>query len=467
MTRWLSFALLLLIIVAVGIVFYRVMIGFVLPLFLAAILVIMFRPLYRGLLDRWKGRERLAALVTTLAVVLMVLLPMGLILTLAAIEASTLAAKLRGPDLQQKRDEVFKKLQLEYEFAAEIRYLESSLETLQADARHGATAHGDPLAYQRLVDVSKQLHDRLAAVHRTFDSLNKAIEEFTELTQYGEQPLRIGTLEYQKQLEDAADRLRAFKLELLGGEMRSWLKEVANPTNEEISALSAKFFSGAPGFLRSVGGATTGFLASLVIQGAIMIFAMYFFLTDGPSMVRTFMRLSPLDDSHERELIDEFDRITRAVVLATILSAVIQGLLAGIGFWIAGVGAIFLLTMLTIIFAMVPFVGAASVWLPACLWLYFSEGRPVAAILLGVYGALIVSSSDNFIKPLVLAGQSNLHPLLALLSVLGGVQALGPIGILVGPMVVVFLQTLLNILQREIIYLEHRNGPPIHGTAVR
>jgi len=194
---------------------------------------------------------------------------------------------------------------------------------------------------------------------------------------------------------------------------------------------------------------------------------MYFFLTDGPSMTRTFMRLSPLDDTHERELIDEFDRISRAVVLATVLSALVQGLLAGIGFWLAGVGAIFLLTMLTIVFAMVPFVGAASVWLPACLWLYFSEGRPVAAIILGIYGALIVSSSDNFIKPMVLAGQSNLHPLLALLSVLGGVQALGPIGILVGPMVVVFLQTLLNILQREILYLEQKNGPRSPVPAVR
>lgn len=467
MTRWLSFALLLLIIVAVGIVFYRVMIGFLLPLFLAAILVIMFRPLFQALSNRWKGRERLAAFVTTLAAVLMVLLPMSLVVTLSAIEASTLAAKLRGPDLQQKRDEILKKLKLEYEFAPEIRYLESSLETLQEDARHGATAHGEPLAYQRLVDVSKQLRNRLAAVHRTFDSLDKTIEEFTRLTQYGEQPHRIGTLEYQKQLELAADRLQAFKLELLGGEMRTWFKEVANPTNEEISTISAKFFAGAPGFLRSIGGATTGFLATLIMQGAIMLFAMYFFLTDGPSMIRTFMRLSPLDDTHERELLDEFDRISRAVVLATVLSALIQGLLAGIGFWLAGVGAIFLLTMLTIVFAMVPFVGAASVWLPACLWLYFSEGRPVAAIILGIYGALIVSSSDNFIKPLVLAGQSNLHPLLALLSVLGGVQALGPIGILVGPMVVVFLQTLLNILQREILFLEQKNSPRSPVPAVR
>ena len=125
----------------------------------------------------------------------------------------------------------------------------------------------------------------------------------------------------------------------------------------------------------------------------------------------------------------------------------------------------FLLTALTIVFALVPFVGAASVWLPACLWLYFSEGRPWAAIILAIYGMVVVSSSDNFIKPFVLAGHSNLHPLLALLSVLGGVQALGPIGILVGPMVVVLLQTLLNILQRELSVIEQKTPPPAQSPA--
>jgi predicted PurR-regulated permease PerM len=168
-------------------------------------------------------------------------------------------------------------------------------------------------------------------------------------------------------------------------------------------------------------------------------------------MIETVMRLSPLDDAYERELIQDFDRISRAVVLATLLSAATQGVLAGLGFWIAGVNAVFLLSLLTVVFALIPFFGAASVWLPTCLWLYFYEERAWPAILLAVYGAVIVSSSDNFIKPLVLHGQSNLHPLLALLSVLGGVQALGPIGILVGPMVVVYLQTLLNILRRELM----------------
>jgi len=107
--------------------------------------------------------------------------------------------------------------------------------------------------------------------------------------------------------------------------------------------------------------------------------------------------------------------------------------------------------------ALVPFVGAAAVWVPCCIWLYMT-GHHLAAILLAVYGVLIVSMADNVIKPLVLHGQSGLHPLVALLTILGGVTALGPIGILVGPMLVAFLQALLNMLNAELESMAHRRA---------
>ena len=87
---------------------------------------------------------------------------------------------------------------------------------------------------------------------------------------------------------------------------------------------------------------------------------------------------------------------------------------------------------------------------PARSYLGAVEQRWTAAIFLAIYGAAVVSSIDNVIKMYVLHGRSTMHPLFALLSVLGGVQVFGPIGILVGPMVVVFLQTLLEILNHEL-----------------
>ena len=196
-----------------------------------------------------------------------------------------------------------------------------------------------------------------------------------------------------------------------------------------------------------------------------MIIGLYFFLLDGPAMLESLQGLSPIEDKHEKELAEEFARVSRAVVVATLLSAAVQGILAGLGFWFCGLESIFLLTLLSGVLAMVPFVGAAAVWIPCALYLYFVDNNPYAAIGLAIYGGAIISMADNIIKPWILHGQSNLHPLLALLSVIGGVAVLGPIGILIGPMIVVFLQTLLKILQREMHLMENTKTPAIESAA--
>jgi len=177
---------------------------------------------------------------------------------------------------------------------------------------------------------------------------------------------------------------------------------------------------------------------------------LYFFLADGAGMVEAVMALSPLDNTYEQQLLDEFDRASRAVVLATLATAVTQAALAGLGFFIAGVDAVVLLMVLTAVLSMIPFIGAASVWLPVGLWLIFIDNRPGWGIFILLYGNFIVSMSDNIVKPFILHGQSNIHPLLALISIFGGVNVLGPIGILIGPMIVIFFQTMLKILHTEL-----------------
>src|SRR5205085_10993062 len=100
----------------------------------------------------------------------------------------------------------------------------------------------------------------------------------------------------------------------------------------------------------------------------------------------------------------------------------------------------FLLAVLTMVLAIVPFIGAIPIWGSCALWLFLHDGRPQAAAALAIYGTVLGIVGDNLIKPWVLHGRSNLHPLLGLLSVLGGVQALGPIGSVVGLMAVAILQ---------------------------
>ena len=130
----------------------------------------------------------------------------------------------------------------------------------------------------------------------------------------------------------------------------------------------------------------------------------------------------------------QFDSVTRAVVVATLLSAFVQGLLAGIGYYLAGVSSVFLLTALSMLLTLVPFVGAAMVWVPVCLWLYAVEGRVVAAVLLAPYCVAVVSMVNNLDQ--AVGAARPLEPP----SAVGPVERArrraghGPIGIFVGPM---------------------------------
>jgi predicted PurR-regulated permease PerM len=189
------------------------------------------------------------------------------------------------------------------------------------------------------------------------------------------------------------------------------------------------------------------FLFDFLVACFVFTLALYYFLADGPQMLGTIMKLVPLDEGNQRRLISEFDEISRAVVSSHLLGGLVIAILTGIGFYFAGLNSIFLLMMLTFLGSMVPIVGSASVWVTVCAWLGLVDERLGTAIVLGLYCLAVVTLVDTVLKPALLHGQSKLNPLLAVLSVLGGVAALGPVGVFVGPMAVAFLQVGLNMLQ--------------------
>lgn len=395
MPRVVSFIVLLAIILLIGSVFFQVMAQFLVPLFLAAVMVVIFNPLHRWICRRMPDRPRLAALLSTVAIVLIVLLPISGMLIRAVAE---------GADLYRSFSDEETTVVVE-EDTAVVTVRETPVE-------QGAEA-GD-LAEQDDPDDESE-------------SVAIFIEELVE---------RVNPM------------LVRFRLPLLDP------AKVQPYVEEKFRTAAAPL---ALGGMRILGSTLVGL--------AIMILSIYYFFADGPAMITALMKMSPLDDQYEQELLDKFSDISRAVVVATLLSAIVQGLLAGMGYWVVGIERVFFLTSLTVFLAMVPFVGAAAVWLPVSLWLVFytgdpayPEGRLFAGVALAIYGGTVVSMVDNLIKPLILHGQSNLHPLLALLSVIGGVQVLGPIGILVGPMLVAFLQALLNMLNKELHQLGNESA---------
>jgi len=379
--RVISFFVLLAVVLLIGSMFFQVMAQFIVPLFLAAVLVVVFRPLHEWMFRRCGQRPKLVAALTTFAIVLIVLLPLTWLLVKAVLEGK---AVIEATSEKEK-----------IEVKSEIK----------------TPLVSSPEAEEQLATATDAINSEL-------------VDQFLD-----------------KVLTEVNTQLEKFKLPLVP---------------KEDAVLYAKESLGEMATPLAVGGVRM--LASTLFGLAILVLSMYYFFADGPSMVKAIMRLSPMDDSYERELLDKFGDVSRAVVVATLASAVVQGLLAGAGYFFAGVDQVFLWTAMTIFFSMVPFVGATIVWAPLCAWLHFMEGETTSAIVLAVYCLTVVSMVDNLIKPLVLHGQANLHPLLALLSVIGGVQALGPIGILVGPMLVAFLQALLNMLNKELHLLGKQEG---------
>jgi predicted PurR-regulated permease PerM len=372
MSRLVSFIVLVAILLAIATLFIVVMAGFILPLFIALLLVVMFEPVHQWFIDKCKGRFRVAAGLTTLTIVLILLLPLVAIF---------------------------------YQAVAECRDIYSRIKR-----------HSNRPAQMAAVGGSAPAEDSKPGEH---DERKTLADAFVDPSVLADAAVKAG---------------KQFGLELSRAEVQATIRKKLDEWIGPVALGTARFSGG------------------LLIVLGVTVISTYYFFADGPWMVRQIMRLSPLDDRYEQQLFEQFVRITRAVVVATLLSAVVQGLLAGVGFFVAGVHAVFLLMVLTMFLAMIPFVGAGAVWIPVCIWLFFFADPPrhVAAVLLAVYGAGIVSMADNVIKPIVLHGRSNIHPLLALLSVIGGVRTMGPIGIFVGPMAVAFLHALLNMFHGEV-----------------
>jgi predicted PurR-regulated permease PerM len=462
MPRMLSIVVLVVILIAIGVIFFRVMSGFLVPVFLAALLGVIFQPLHARVDLRFGKQSRyLAAGITTVIAAFAVVAPAALIITLGIFEGFGLVNQFGDKTVRERVKQLRQQMQLEIPQHEDLRKIDSTLDYVDAAISRGETPRIETATLQNLSLRADRLAQYIADNPEEMPGVDpKPLQN--ALATLALKP--IGLLEFDDALVDAKIAFREFKLKYLGGPYRAWLKELVDPEEGQLEALRANWLSaGSP--LVSITGGTASLAGRLVIGTIIMVATLFFLFADGPLMLDAVIKFLPLEEHYVRELITEFDRASRAVVLATLLSAGAQGLLAGIGYQFAGVGSVFLLTILTAMFAMVPFAGAASVWVSVCLWLYFYEGRLGAAIGLAVYGTLVVSMIDNIIKPLVLHGQSNLHPLLALLSILGGVQALGPIGILVGPMSVVFVQVLVRILHREYKVFERRMGTHVADEA--
>jgi predicted PurR-regulated permease PerM len=196
---------------------------------------------------------------------------------------------------------------------------------------------------------------------------------------------------------------------------------------------------------RNLGTVFSGTLEAVfgIVLGSV---ALYYFLIDGRSFVQSFMRLSPLSDSHDKQILDRLGQAVTSVMRGSLSVALIQGLLTGIGFTLFGVPNAALWGSLAAICALIPGVGTSLILIPGILFL-FATNHPSSAVGLMIWGGLAVGLIDNLLGPYLVGRGAKLHPLLILFSVIGGVSLFGAFGFLFGPLVISLLVALLDIYQ--------------------
>lgn len=227
--------------------------------------------------------------------------------------------------------------------------------------------------------------------------------------------------------------------------VQKWAELTADPTALKTSV--EQLLNNSANELRMVVGGVGRNLAKLFIA----LFAMFFFLRDGARFFSQFRSvLEGILGPGVRDYLTAIGSTTQAVVYALVLAAVVQGIAAGIGYWVAGISAPVLLAALTALVALIPF-GTPLIWGSLSIWLVVT-GNLAAGLGLAAWGIVVVSWVDNIVRPLVISNATQMPLILVVFGVLGGVIAFGLVGLFIGPVVL----AVSLAVWRE--WLEHRRA---------
>ncbi len=377
LTRYVSLAILLLLLAALGFTFIRIIIPFLLPLFLAAVVALIANPVYKYFLTRTKNRPRVAAGLSTAALVAAIVIPIFIGVTIGALQMFDVAERILSDD---------------------------SVKKAIAAVKEG------------------EIYETIAIQLENFFPINTS--DGQQLTEEEIAQLRT------KMLQERAEELRL--------STQNAIKRVAITTISPGTAFTTVDIIGKFGWT----------LMSLLT----FIIALYYFFFEGPVLIEHAIELIPVNALHQKTLFEEFGKAIRAVVTATLLAAVAQGLATSVALWFLGFNHFFLFTIVGTFAAIIPLAGTWLVWVPCAIYLAY-DGDWGWALLLTIYGFAFVGMLDNFIRAYVLHSDAKLHPLLAFVSVLGGLQVMGLWGVFIAPVIACCLYAIIRIFNEELTEL--------------
>jgi predicted PurR-regulated permease PerM len=191
-------------------------------------------------------------------------------------------------------------------------------------------------------------------------------------------------------------------------------------------------------------GTATRFTLNLLFS----FFGLYYLLLSPDGAWRSIRPYIPFSRENVEILRERFRSVTVAMVIGTGLTAAIQGTLVGLGFWLTGLNDPVFWGVVTVVFAVLPIVGAGLIWGPGALSLVLS-GRPGAAIFLAALGIIVVANVENLIRPMVFKRYSQIHPMITLVGAVAGVSYFGILGLLIGPLALSYFFELIRMYREE------------------
>lgn len=202
-----------------------------------------------------------------------------------------------------------------------------------------------------------------------------------------------------------------------------------------------------------VGGVVGG-----AVKAVLIAFTMFFFFRDGEDIRRRLYEWFPLDTWRAHSVFIRTRDVINASVYGTLVLAAIQGALGGLAFWVLGLPGALLWAVVMTLLSIIPVLGAFVIWTPAAAYLALS-GEWGKAIALAVWGILVIGAADNLLRPVLVGNRTRMHELLVFFGVLGGLQAFGFIGLVMGPVVIAVTIALVDIVREFANYRPPLVGP--------
>ena len=213
-----------------------------------------------------------------------------------------------------------------------------------------------------------------------------------------------------------------------------------NSFNSFISGLAMQMFSYLSGLV--------GNLPDLALKVVVVMFVFFFGMRDGEHIINYIQSLSPFKKKVEEELIKKFKDITNSVIYGHIVVGIIQGIMTGIGLFIFGVDNALLLTLISILVAVIPILGAWLVWITSAIYL-LTLGHTGRGIGLFIYGALIISWIDNILRAYIVSKRAKLSSGIIVVGMMGGLIVFGILGLVIGPLILAYLLLILDAYRNK------------------